>query len=282
MARNIGNVIKNVVKTAVKRAKMPRNYRAAVSAVTKYRELRAAGKIDKITAMEELSSFVGKRGDILKSKVKSAKGKERFAAAVSAVKKEIGRRPGKKTLLRYQQKKQEQKEKAAKTYAANKTPDKRFKKKAREMASKYMKMVDTFASETWNKLRDGAYGIGSDVVEKLLDEGLTPEDIEKYLSQIMETLNDIPSEARTMATGDDFWQAVIDMSEHFKDNEILSVPDVFAAYLTTDPDNREYFETALQNYTELNNNSKSFAEVWSELQNTMDPGSIDNMMEILE
>lgn len=263
------------------KAKMPRNYSSVVNAVTQYRELKASGKVGKITAMEELSKFVGKKGGLLKSSVKSAAGKQRFSAAVAAVKKEIGRRPGKKTLLRYQKAKEEQKEKGAKTYAEKRTPDKRFKKQARAMASKYNKMVDTFASETWNKLRDGGYGVGSDIVEKLLDEGLTPEEIEEYLKQIMQTIDDIPSEARQMAITDDFWQSVVDMQELIHESDGLSVSDVFNAYLTTDSDNMEYFEEALQNYAELNNTSKSFSEVWEELQHMMDPASIDNMEEIL-
>lgn len=262
-------------------AKMPRNYSSAVNAVTIYRELRAKGKINKISAMEDLSKFVGKRGAVLREKTKSGAGVERFSKAVAAVKKEIGRRPGKKSLLRYDKAKQSQREKATQTYVSNKVRDKRFKTKAREAASRYNRMVDTFATDTWNKLRDGGYGIGSDVIEQLVDEGLSPEEIDDYLSQIMETIDDIPSEARAMATSDDFWQAVIDMRQAITENDTLSVADVFNAYLTTEADNMEYFEEALQNYAELNNTTKSFAEVWEELQHTMDPASIDNMEEIL-
>lgn len=273
--------IKKGIQKAIKRAKMPRNYRAAVDAVSIYRQLRAEGKINKISSMEYLSTFVGKRGDVLKSKVKSAMGKERFAMAVADVKEQVGRRPGKKTLLRYEKAQREKREKATQTYVAKEVKDKRFKKKAREAASRYNRMVDTFATDTWNKLRDGGYGIGSDVVEQLVDEGLSPEEIDEYLSQIMETIDDIPSEARAMATSDDFWQAVIDMRQAIAENDTLSVTDVFNAYLTTEADNMEYFEEALQNYAELNNTTKSFSEVWEELQQTMDPASIDNMEEIL-
>ena len=269
-----------MAKKASKPPKMPRNYKSAVRAVSVYRELRKAGKIGKIQAMENLSSFVGTKGGVLKSKVKSQKGAAAFAEAVKKVKKDVGKRPGKKTLIRHEKAAQQKREKAAQTYAQHNTRDKRFKKQAREKAEKYNKMVDVFASETYNRLREGAYGIGSDVIEKLLDEGLSEEDVEKYLEQVLQTLEDIPAEARSMANRDDFWQAVIDLSKGINSEEILRAPDVFNAYLNTEPENREDFENALANYAVINDDSMSFSDVWDQLQNTMDPGSIDNMIDI--
>ena len=259
---------------------LPRNYKSVVKSVSVYREMRAAGKVGKISSMEKLLPFVGAKGGLLKGKVKSKKGAAEFSEAVAAVKRDVGRRPGKKTFIRHEKAAQQKREKAAQTYAQHNIPDKRFTKVAREQAAKYNKMVDVFASDTYNRLREGAYGIGSDVVEKLLDEGLSEEDVEKYLKQVMQTLEDIPAEARSMANRDDFWQAVIDLSKGINDEEILRAPDVFNAYLNTEPENREDFENALANYAVVNDDSMSFSEVWDQLQNTMDPGSIDNMIDI--
>ena len=263
---------------------VPKKYRGMVAGVLKYRELRAQGKINKIDAMEKASKLVGKKGQILKRETRYKTGEKKLKEAKEAVKKISGpgKRPSKKAFIEYHRQMTEREKKAAQSYAQKRIPDRRFKKVAREKAAKFGKMIDVFASETYNKLRDGAYGVGSDLVEKLLDEGLSPEDIEKYLKQIMETFNDIPAEARTMASNDDFWQAVIDLSQTIGNNDILNTPDVFNAYLTTDPDNREYFTQALENYALIDDNSKSFSEVWEELQHTMDPGSIENMEEILE
>ena len=271
-----------MARKATKPPKMPRNYKSAVHAVSVYRELRKADKIGKIQAMENLSAFVGTKGGVLKSKVKSQKGAAAFAEAVKKVKKDVGKRPGKKTLIRHEKAAQQKREKAAQTYAQHNTRDKRFKKQAREKAEKYNKMVDVFASETYNRLREGAYGIGSDVIEKLLDEGLSEEDIIDYLEQIRQTIEDIPGEARALANGDDFWSAVIDLTSDIQSNDILKAPDVFAAYLETEPENREYFKDALANYAELNDDSMSFLNVWLQLQRTQDPASMDNLRELYE
>ena len=127
---------------------LPRNYKSVVKSVSVYREMRAAGKVGKISSMEKLLPFVGVKGGLLKSKVKSKKGAAEFSEAVAAVKKDVGRRPGKKTFIRHEKAAQQKREKAAQTYAQHNIPDKRFTKVAREQAAKYNKMVDVFASDT--------------------------------------------------------------------------------------------------------------------------------------
>lgn len=268
-------------KPKTQRAKMPRNYKAAVSAVTKYREMRAAGQIGKIMAMEELSKFVGAKGNVLQRAVRYDKGIREFAAAVAKVKKDVGKRAGKKTLLRYVAKARGKLEKATKTYVEKQIPDKRFKKKAREQANKYAKMVDIFASETFNQLRSGEYGLGSDIVGALAESGFTPDDIEDYLQQVKGALDEIPNEARAMSNNDDFWKTVVEITDAFKSSADLNVSDVINAYLTTESD-REEFTTALENYISVDNRGIPFSRVWEVLSSSLDPTSPDNMEEVIE
>ncbi len=267
---------------ARKTVKMPRNYKGVVNAVKVYREMRAAGKIDKISALETLSQFVGKRGDVLKKKVQSASGRAAFGEAVAAVKKNVGRRPGKKTFVRYQTKERERVQKATETFVKKAAPDRRFKKKARQAATRYGQMIDVFASETYNKLREGAYGIGSDVVEQLLDEGLTPDDIEEYFKEVQQTISDYPTDARKFVDRDEFWSAVIELNSSLKTDGILKPQDVLTAYIGTDPDNREFFQTALENYATINDNRMSFTDVWNVMQSKLDPANYDTMREIIK
>ena len=276
-----GAKIEKAVKKAVARAKMPRNYKAAVDAVSKYRAMRAAGEIGKITAMEELSKFVGKKGGVLQKKVKSEKGKREFSAAVEKVKKEIGRRPGKKTLQRYEQKAKGKLEKATKTYVQKQAPDNRFKKKAREAASQYARMVDIFASDDYARLREIGMGIGSDIVEALARMDIEEPELEKYLQQIGETFEDLPPAARGLAAQDEFWQNTMKLIEWAENTDgNLQFTDIFGAYLTSD--DVEHFEEALETYAEIGDNAIPFKEIWQELQYSMDPGNVDTMQEIIE
>ena len=267
--------------TAKKSAKMPRNYKSAVDAVSKYRQLRAAGKIGKITAMEELAQFVGKKGSVLQKKVKSEKGKREFAAAVEKVKKEVGRRPGTKTLKRYEKKAQGILEKATKTYVQKQVPDNRFKKKAREAAAQYGRMVDIFASDSYDKLKNMSMGVGSDTVEMLAKMELDEPDIEKFLEEIAQTINDLPPAAVGLAMQDDFWQNTAKLMEWAANSDSnLQFKDIFTAYIQSD--NITGFEDALQNYAELGDTSVPFSEVWAELQDSLDPGNMETMEEIIE
>lgn len=276
-----GAKIEKAVKKAVARAKMPRNYKAAVDAVSKYRTMRAAGEIGKITAMEELSKFVGKKGGVLQKKIKSDKGRREFSEAVAKVKKEVGKRPGKKTLQRYEKQAKGKLEKATKTYVQKQIPDNRFKRKAREAAAQYARMVDIFASDDYARLREIGMGIGSDIVEALARMDIEEGELEKYLQQIGETFEDLPPAARGLAAQDEFWQNTMKLIEWAENTDgNLQFTDIFGAYITSD--DIEHFEDALQTYAEIGDNSIPFKEIWQEMQYSLDPGNAKTMKEIIE
>ena len=271
----------------VKSIKLP-SLKAIGKAVVKYRAGRAAGTIAPSATMEAISPFFGKKGQVLKRETRYNTQKQKLLEGVKAVKARYGSRPGKASFEREQKKRTKQTQKAAQTFAEKKVrqkkqggADKRFKKQAKEKAAQFMNAVDVFASDTYNALIDGAYGIGSDVVIAMAEQGLEPEEIENYLKQVKETWDDIPEEARSLASRDDFWQSVTELAQLVNDQGGVDFKDVMTAYMATSPD-PEDFKAALENYIDYGDNSKPFNEVWDELKDTMDPGSYDNLTEVME
>lgn len=263
-----------------------RGYKAIQEAVKIYRDLRAAGKIDKLEAFEKINKFVGKRGGILKRAVRYKKGQEELKKLSKQIKQQYGREPSQKRIREAGEEQRrlntEALKKAGATYAKHHgAKDNRFKRVAREQTAKYGKMVDVFASDTYEKLKSQAYGIGSDVVEKLIEDGWDPEEAVEFLNQVMETMNDIPAEARNLADQDTFWQNIKDMSEIIQSGGIDAdnMKDVLVAYMTTD--DREAFQEALENYVEMGEDIP-FGQIWEELQYYDDKGSADNMQEVID
>lgn len=275
-------------KTAKKtKIKLP-SFKAMGQAVVNYRIEKAAGKIGTITALENISHFFGKKGQLLKRETRYNVQRAELTAGIKEAQRQLGKRPGKATFERVQEKRKEAKKKAAKTFAEKNVrqtkqgkADKRFKKQAQKIAGQFMNAVDVFASDTYEQLREKAFGVGSDVVITLAEAGLEPEDIEKYLQQVMETWEDIPTEARGLAASDEFWKATTNIITLIHENDKIDFSDVLKAYIETAPDPEE-FNAALANYIVYDDDSKSFSEVWDELKDTMDPGNMNNLSEIYE
>lgn len=262
--------------------------KSAANVVLKYRKLRARGEVAELPALETLSKFFTRKGTVKKRETRYDTGRALFNAARSAALTALGSKSaGEKNIIAYDKAEKARKrlEKASKTYADKNIPDNRFKRVARQKMSKYMQMVDIFASETYNRLRDGGYGLASGVVEALVDElnarDLTTDDIIKYLEQIESTLDDIPPKARRFATQDDFWRSVVELSDTLASDDTGLARDVFNVYLTTDY-SRDELSQAAQNFAELNNNTLTFVQAWEKLQHTSDPSNYDNLYEILE
>lgn len=254
--------------------------KGVINAVMKYRKLRAAGKIGRSETMENASKFVTRKGTIKKRETRYNTGKQALNEAFERVKSETGSKtPSEKRIKDLANK--ERFEKAQKTYVDNNIKDKRFKKQAREKAEKYTKMVDIFASDTYNSLRTGEYGLGSDVVEALAERGLNEDDIINYLKQVKDSFDNIPNEARHYTEQSDFWNTVVNLSDSLIGEKDFNVADVINAYITGDGD-REYFNRALENYISIGKKSLSFTDAWNIVSQTQDPASFDNMSEILD
>ena len=256
--------------------------KAMGAAVVKYREMRKAGQVPAIAAFEKLSKFYGKKGQVLKRETRYQTQLNKLQGLIKEAQGQYGKTPGKSTIQKKAKEISEKQKKAAATYAKHHgAKDNRFKRVAREQTAKYGKMVDVFASDTYEKLKSQAYGIGSDVVEKLIEDGWDPEEAEEFLKQVMETMNDIPAEARNLADQDTFWMNIKDMSEIIHSGGVDSdnMKDVLVAYMTTD--DREAFQQALENYVEMGEDIP-FGQIWEELQYYDDKGSADNMQEVID
>ena len=268
--------------------KLP-SLKAMGKAVVKYREGRAAGTIGKSATMEALLPFFGKKGQVLKRETRYNTQRERLKEAVKNAQQRYGKTPGTASFKRVEKQRSEQSKKAARTFAEKNRPktksgesDKRFTRQAREIANKFLNAVDVFASDTYDQLKSGAYGIGSDVVVAMAESGLSPEEIEEYLKQIKETFDDIPEEAQGLASNDAFWQSVKDLTDIIREGEGVDYKDIFSTYIKEDPDPEE-FKTALENYVTYDGErTKSFSEVWDELKDYTDPGNADTLREIME
>lgn len=259
-----------------------------IKALLTYREMRARGQVSEVSELETLSKYVTKTGGIKKRETRYAPGREAVNKAIDAARKALGSKtPGRSSVTRAAkaQKDRERLAKAAKTYAQKNIPDNRFKRLAREKTDKYYKMVEVFASDTYNTLRDAGYGLTSGVVEALVNElngrDLTGDEIAAYLEQVISSLKDIPTAARALATQDDFYNAVIELSQSLAGEDSDLVKDIMTTYLTTEY-NREDFQQALTNYIEIGQTDKSFKKVWEEMNRFgYDPTNYDTMYEII-
>ena len=275
-------------RKAKKRVKIT-NWKAMGQAVKIYRQQRAAGKIGKIQALEDIDKYFGVKGQLLKRETRSNKAREALNKGIKAAQKTVGKRPGKSTFERIQKERSEATKKAAETWAERNRPktksgavDKRFTRIAKEKANQFMEAVDVFASETYNKLREDSYGIGSDFVLALAESGLTAEQIEEFLKQFKQTWEDIPDEAKALAENDRLWTSLELIADTLKESDgVVDFSDVLSAYIKTGPDMMDFIG-ALENYIEYGDTSKSFSEVWDYLKDSINPDSMDNLIELYE
>lgn len=251
----------------IKKIKLP-PLKAIGKAIVKYREERAAGRIGKISALEDISGFFGKKGQVLKRETRYNTQRTRLIEGAKEVQKQLGKTPGKETFKRITEKRTQATKKAAETFAKKNikktksgAADKRFKKKAKEKADQFLKAVDVFASDTYNDLIDSAYGIGSDTVIAMAEAGLDADEIEEYLKQVKETWEDLPDEAKKLATNDALWQAVKDITDIIQDSGNVDFKEVLGEYIKDTPDPVE-FKKALHDYIDYGS-SIPFSEFWS-------------------
>lgn len=259
------------------------SFKAIGAAVNEYRKQRKAGTAEKLTLFEDLGKYFTKKGTVKKRETRYKPAQQELLNLKKQFQDLFGQRAGKKKIQEASNKAKARKEKAAKTYAKQHgAKDNRFTRVAREQTAKYGRMVDIFATSAYEKLKEGAYGIRSDIVEKMADEGYDAEDAETFLNQILETMNDLPDEALVVADQDTFWNNLKEISgilsgSNAEDRESFS--DVLKAYMQTD--DKESFMMALQNYTEAGEDLP-FSAVWQELQEYDDPGNMNNMYEVVD
>lgn len=196
-----------------------------------YEDAIQAGNLHKIKEIEDLKA---KWGDYFKkdgtpnlNKLRSKRKREQFNADMRAFNKKY-RRWGKKAVaeLSEEQKTKTQKriEKATETFSENQarkavekarengeTVDVDFEGIAKKESENYSRMLELFANDSLNKLRE-ELNIGSPVVQALASMGLTIDAIDNYLKDFREAYKKMPQEARDLAKEDDLNNAILGLS----------------------------------------------------------------------
>lgn len=249
-----------------------------------YDDAIARGELKPIKEIEELrakwAKYMNKDGTPSRSKLKSKKKREEWNADMKAFNKKY-RRWGKKAVQDIAEKQKEKRDKQAKTFGENQarravqeateqglTTDVDFERIAKEASENYLKMLELFALDSLNKLRE-ELNIGSPVVQALAKMGLSTEVIDAYIDDFRNAYMNLPQEARDLAQQDDLNKAILELSNlHGSDN----LSDVLHAYIMADSEEEqqaiaeagEYHADAVKNgYT-----NTSFADFWDEARGT--------------
>lgn len=249
-----------------------------------YDEAIARGELRPIKEIEELrekwAKYMNKDGTPSKSKLKSKKKRDEWNADMKAFNKKY-RRWGKKAVQDIAEKQRTKREKQANTFGENQarraveeakekglTTDVDFELIAKEASENYLRMLEMFALDTFNKLRE-ELNIGSRVVAVLSAMGLDTATIDSYLEDFRNSYMNIPQEARDLAQQDDIEQAILHLVElHGSEN----LTEVLSVYLQADSEEeREHIANAGQFHAEAVRDGRTtttFSEFWDEAHGT--------------
>lgn len=250
-----------------------------------YDEAIERGELQPIKEIKELrekwASFMNKDGTPSRVKLKSKKRREEWNADMKVFNRKY-RRWGKKAVQEIGEKQREIRQKKANTFSENEIERiKRertqqglsnevvdFKEIARQESDKYLKMIEMFALDTFNKLRE-ELNIGSRVVSVLSAMGLDTATIDSYLEDFRNAYMNIPKEARDLAKQDDLEQAILHLVElHGSEN----LTEVLSLYLQADSEEEQrHIAGAGKFHAEAANEGRtktSFNEFWEEAHGT--------------
>lgn len=245
--------------------------------------------------LEALREFFGKKGQTLKRPLRSKKQQKKFEEAVKAAKEKYGNKPSKAKMKKEMQRRKEaadtQKQKATKTWRKKKVEEakksegkKNFRSVAQKAARQYSNMVDVFKDEA---LRDliRAYGIGSPIIEYLAEQGLTAEEIRAFIEQWAARIDDMPEEARALASVDDMFTILKEISEEYGSDDFEDFSAMFMLSLDAEASGAtsEVWKGIIDLWEESGGNkTMPFAEFYGKLQQYDDPFNINNADEVLE
>lgn len=245
-----------------------------------------------IPELEALRPFFGKQGQILKRPTRSKKQQEKLEAALKAAKEKFGAKPSRqkidKELAERKKKADEQRKKAEKTYRQRKVKEakesekRKFRSAAQKAAREYTKVVDTMMDASIKKLMD-ELGIGSDLIEYLAENGLTTEQIKAYLREISATVDDLPEEARELASTDSVINTFKQVYEDYSDQDMNEVAAIFSYKLNNTEAEDAIVDDIINMWIDAGGSENMpFADFAAEMNSTSDPYSIKNANEILQ
>lgn len=244
--------------------------------------------------LEALRPFFGKKGQVLKRPLRSKKQQAKFEEAVKTAKGKYGTKPSsakmKKEMQRRKEAAAEQKQKATKTWRKKKVEEakksegkKNFRSVAQKAAKQYSNMVDIFKDEAMRDLFR-AYGIGSPIIEYLAEQGLTAAEIKAFIEQWAARIDDMPDEARALASVDDMFKILKEINEEYGSNDFEDFSVMFLLSIDAEASGAtdEVWKSVIDAWEEAGGNkAMSFAEFYEKLQQYDDPYNIDNAQEVL-
>ena len=240
----------------------------------------------KLAEFEALRPFMGKRGNISQRATRSQKARREAQKAIKAIKAKHGNRPSKRKIQQAQDEKRAKKEEAVKK--ATKTVRRKAAKQARKAAKesgeakpeeakklkniakqamedaeeKYSRMLEIFSKGSQKTLQSK---IRYELYREMDDQGISADDIEKFIDKLMQTLEDLPAEAVKLAQNDDFVKVLM----HIRDMPDKSAEDFGAmvkAYVMGDSESVEQLNSAIDYWQENNPNHMGFEQFWNEAQ----------------
>lgn len=234
--------------------------------------------------IEQISKYLNKDGTPSKKALRSKKALDEFNRLVKEFNKEH-RKWGKQFFKEKGIEQEIIKTKGASTYTqkelkqlsqTNKTTGKSLTEIALNISEQYRKMVDLFALDSFEKLRE-QLNIGSPVVERLANSGLTLEDADKYFTDFLNAKNTIPKEARKLASEDELNSAINDLIKLAgKDN----IKDALELYMLSNKQERDnVVEIAI--FHAEHNSKKGLKDFYDEIQNSIDPDNRKSWREFL-
>lgn len=244
----------------------------------------------KIPEMEALRPFMGARGGVLKRQLRSRKQREAFKQAAAGVKGVLGRKTSAAAVKAAQKKAKFEKQKStAGRNAATKDARRQHKKKpeegkpltkraqkvAKEAEEKYSRMVDILDKGSRDLL---SAKVRYEIYKVLDEEEVSDEDIAEFIDKLLETLDDIPEEAKELNRQDDFYQVLLKI----RDMGVTDVDDMKTMFVAL-ADHPSDHDNVLQSidYWQDHKNGMSFTQFYKELEDYNDMWESDNWAEIL-
>ena len=244
----------------------------------------------KIPEMEALRPFMGARGGVLKRQIRSRKQREAFRQAAAGVKGVLGRKTSAEAIKAAQKKAKFKKQKStAGRNAATKDAQRQHKKKpeegkpltkraqkvAQEAEEKYSRMVDILDKGSRDLL---SAKVRYEIYKVLDEEEVSDEDISEFIDKLLETLDDIPEEAKELNRQDDFYQVLL----RIRDMGVTDVDDMKTMFVALADQPSEH-DNVLQSidYWQEHKNGMGFTQFYKELEEYNDMWEQDNWAEIL-
>lgn len=251
----------------------------------------AATKGVHIPELEALTKYFGKKGQVLARPTRSKKSQQEFEKAIAAAKEKFGVKPKKKDIEkefeRRKAKAEQERKKAEKTYRKRKVKEakkagKNFRSVAQKAARQYGNVVDVLLDVATKKLME-SYGIGSDFVEYLAEMGMSSADIEKFLQELVFTIEDLPEEAKALATTDRVLRTFIELHDNYSSEDWADVSAMFNMAINYPEASMEDMTRVIDAWLDAGGaNLVSFEQLQYELEITSDPFNIETINEILE